>query len=393
LLDYSFTQNIMNYLSIIKKSAAYFFIIFIICIIPCSCYSQNAVKKKIINTKKEISDGLRKGNIIYFLCEYVLSEPGTTVIPMYMYSPGNIHFDKVFLYAFDISIEKLSFLTELKPVSSHDGRGMIKNAKWDYKDTKIYVTYFTGWDKAAKKYIEDVFSFDLKTNAVNELKDADKEKTLTAIFSKSTSTDIIPMTRIMYYTGYLPHDVWQLPLPTDYSTMNNTEKERVIVEQLGDSYFRDAVFRSIIKTATGKEAERIILSMQEWNANIPKFKQMTYLPYMEEWTARLSITAGLNSKDSQNSIIPANSADFLEAAYTDNIQRLKELLKKSDINTADKNGCTALMYAVFGKAQHTMEILIKNGADRNRKTKSGYTAWMFVSSTELRQRYLALTQK
>jgi hypothetical protein len=392
LLDYFFPQNIMKYLSLIKKNTAYFFVIFIICIIPYSCSSQNAVKKKIINTKKEISDGLRKGNIIYFLCEYVLSEPGTTVIPMYMYSPGNIYYDKVFLYAFDISVEKLSLLADLKPVSSHDGRGMIKNAKWGYKDTKIYVTYFTSWDKTAKKYIEGVFSFDLKTDAVNELNDADKEKILTAIFS-NTTTDIIPMTRIMYYAGYLPHDVWQLPLPTDYSTMNNMEKERVIVEQLGDSYFRDAVFQSIIRTTTGKEADRIILSMLEWNAKLSKYKQMTYLPYMEEWTARFSITAELNSKDSQNSVIPANSADFLKAAYTDNIQRLKELLKKADINTADKNGCTALMYAVFGKAQHTMDILISSGADRDRKTKSGYTAWMFVSGTELRQRYLALTQK
>ncbi len=391
--DHFSLRNKMRYLWFIKKSAGYFFILLItgIVIIPCS--SQSAMKKKIINTRKEISDGWRKGNVIYFLCDYVLSESGTTIIPMYMYAPGNIYYDRVFLYAFDISMERLTRLADLKPTSSHGGRGTVKNARWAEKETKIYMTYFSGWDTAAKKYIDDVFSFNLTTNTVTELNGDDEEKILSTAFSGGKTANVISMTEVMYYAGCMPNEDWQLPSPLDYSTMSNCEKEKVIVRQLGDRNFRDAVFRTISGSLTGKDADRIILSMREWNGKLPKHKQMIYSPHMDEWSAKLSITAGLNDKDSQTGIIPANNADFLKAAYKDDIQSLKELLKSRDINTMDKNGCTALIYAIFGNAPHTMEILIRNGADTKRESKSKYTAWMFVSSTELRERYLGLTQK
>jgi len=386
-------RNKKQYLSFIKKSTRYFFILLIISVVFIPCSSQTTMKNKIINTRKEISGGLRKGNIIYFLCDYTLSESGTTIIPMYMHVAGNIYYDKVFLYAFDIPMERLTRLADLKPTSSYKGRGSVKNARWANKDTKIYVTYHTGWDTGAKKYINDVFSFDIKTNSVNELKDDDKEKILTVVFPKGKTNNLISMTEVMYYAGYMPNEVWHLPSPVEYSTMNSREKERVIVEQLGDMAFREAVFRTISGSITGKEADRIILSMRDWNEKLPKHKQMIYTSQMEEWSAKLSIAAGLNNKDSQNSVIPANSKAFLEAAYTDNVQNLNKLLKSMDINTADKNGCTELMYAIFGKAPHTMEILIRNKADTKRESKSGYTAWMFVSSTDLRQQYIRLTQK
>ena len=360
-------------------------------LIPCS--SQSTMKKRIINTRKEISAGLQKGDIVYFLCDYVLSESGTTIIPMYMYVPGNIYYDKVFLYAFDIPMEKLIRLAELKPTSSNKSRGSVKNARWAYKDTKIYVTYHTGWDTGAKKYIDDVFSFDIKTKSVNELKDNDKEKIFTAVFPERKTNNLISMTEVMYYAGYMPNEAWQLPSPVEYSIMNSREKERVIVEQVGDRAFRDAVFRTISGSITGREVDRMILSMREWNEKMPNHKQMIYKPHMEEWSAKLSIAAGLNSRDSQYSVIPPVNAGFFEAVLTDNVQILKELLKSTEINTSDKNGCTALMYAIFGKAPHTMEILIRNGADTKRESQSGYTAWMFVSNTELRQLYLRLTQK
>jgi len=351
------------------------------------------MKKKIINTNWEISDGLRMGDSIYFLCGYMLFESGTTIMPMYMYSAGNIYYDQVFLYAFDIPMEKLTRLANLKSTSSQKGRGTVKNARWADTDTKIYVTYYSGWDKTAMKYIADVFCFDLKRNAVTELKNNDKEKISSTAFSGRKKMNVVSMTEVMYYTGCVPYDAWQLPSPADHSRMNDREKERVIVEQLGDRDFRDAVFRTISKSITGNEADRIILSMREWNEKLPKYKQMIYTPHMEEWSAKFSISAGLNNGNTRNSIIPADNADFLKAAYTDNLQRLKELVKSTDINSADKNGCTALMYAIFGKASHTMEILIRNGADIKRESKSGYTAWMFVSGSKLRQRYLGLTEK
>ncbi len=385
--------NGIKYKSFIKRRAGQLLILIIISTVFVSCSSQSAMKKKIINTNKEISDGLRKGNIIYFLCDYVLSESGTTIIPMYMYSAGDIYYDKVFLYAFDITTDRLIRLAELKPVSSSNGRGSVKNARWADENTKIYVTYHTGWDKTARKYSDDVFCFDFKLNVVTELKNDDKEKLLCSVFPGRKTTNVISMTKVMFYAGCMPYEAWQLPSPADNSTMNNSEKERAIVEQLGDRYFQDAVFRTMSKSITGKEADRIILLMREWNEKLPKHRQMIYTPHMEEWSAKFSIAAGLNNGNAPNSVIHADNAEFLKAAYTDNLQRLKDLLKTTDINAADKNSCTALMYAIFGKAPHTMEILIRNGADIKRQSKSGYTAWMFVSGSELRQRYLGLTEK
>jgi len=49
------------------------------------------------------------------------------------------------------------------------------------------------------------------------------------------------------------------------------------------------------------------------------------------------------------------------AAYTDNVEIASLLLaKKCNINARDNHGCTPLMYAVFGNAVHTMELLLKN---------------------------------
>ncbi len=391
--EYYFLKNKARFLSFIKKITVYSFGIIIISLVFNSCFSQDALGEKVVNTRKEISGGLQKGNTIYFLCDYVLSKPGTTIIPMYMYVPGTIYYDQVFLYAFDISMERLTRIAGLKPTSSYAGRGSVRNAKWAYADSKIYVTYSTGWNKVTKEYIKDIFSLDIKTHTVNELKDDDKEKVLNTRFSSGKTKGVIPMTQVMYHAGCVPDEEWQLPSPLDYSKMNRRELEKVIIEQVGDIAFKDAVFRSISGSISKKDVNRIILSMRKWSEKLPNYKQMMSIPYMEKWSVRLSMTARLNNKDAQDRDASANSADLLEAAYTDNVTRLTELLKNTDINTADENGCTALMYAIFGKAPHTMEILIRNGADLKREAKSGYNAWMFVANTGLRRRYLAFTQK
>jgi hypothetical protein len=51
------------------------------------------------------------------------------------------------------------------------------------------------------------------------------------------------------------------------------------------------------------------------------------------------------------------------------------------------------MYAIFGLAPDAMEYLLKRGADAKVSSASGWTAWMFVSHTDLRGGYLGLAGK
>lgn len=354
-----------------------------------SCSSRNALRKKVVNTRKVISSGFRMGNTIYFLCEYVLSKSGSTVIPMYIYTPGTIYLDKVFLYSINIPEEKLTQIADLKPVSSYAGRGKVDYAKWAYADSKLYVSYSTGWDKETKKYIYEIFSFDIKTKAVNELVKNNGKRIMDKYFSSGKSGNAISMSQVMYYAGCISDEEWQLPSPLEYSTKEKENLEKIIIEQVGDLAFKDAVFQIIRKSITKKDADRIIASMKKWNEDLPGDKQMIYKPHMEKWSARLSMAARMNAPNDGPS---ADSLDFLEAAFRDDAAKLGEMLKTIDINTADENKCTALMYSIFGKAPHTMEILIKNGADLRRESGSGYIAWMFVSNTGLRQRYIKLTK-
>ncbi|MBN2039211.1 MAG: ankyrin repeat domain-containing protein [Spirochaetes bacterium] len=358
-----------------------------------SCSSRNSIMKKTVNTRKEISTGLQKGKTIYFLCEYILSQPGTTILPMYLHSPGAVYYDKVFLYSFEILKNKLTQIAEMKPTSSYAGRGSVDYAKWADVNSRIYFLYSTGWDKKIKKYIKDIFSYDLKSGKAAEHINSDNVKILNSYFSSKKIKNIIPMTEIMYYTGGIPEDKWQLPSPLEFSTISINDYDRIIIEQIGDRLFKEAVFQIIRQNITEIDAAEIITFMEEWKKELPGDKQMVYAPYMERWSAKLSIAAKINAKKSHRDKQFAGSTELMLAAFTDNTRKLIELLKTTDINSADKNGCTALMYSIFGRAPHCMEFLMNHGADLMQETNSGYNAWMFVSNTSLRRQYLKLKKQ
>ena len=52
--------------------------------------------------------------------------------------------------------------------------------------------------------------------------------------------------------------------------------------------------------------------------------------------------------------------------------------KKADLNLADKNGTTALIYAVQFQNKTVLANLIQNKADKNHKDKEGKTAFEYA---------------
>jgi len=90
-----FFRNKMRYLSFVKKSTILFLIMIIIGVVFISCSSQKYHEKENRKHKEEISDGLRKGNIIYFLCDYCFSNRYNDHT-MYLYSPGDIYYTRYF---------------------------------------------------------------------------------------------------------------------------------------------------------------------------------------------------------------------------------------------------------------------------------------------------------
>ncbi len=82
------------------------------------------------------------------------------------------------------------------------------------------------------------------------------------------------------------------------------------------------------------------------------------------------------------------------AAYFNDTALLGELIRAgAAIDARDAFGRTPLMYAIFGLAPDAMEYLLKRGANAKIPSASGWTAWMFVSHTDLREGYLGFAGK
>lgn len=378
---------------------------------------------KEIITKKELSDGYVSGKVIYFLCEYVLSTPGTVIIPMYAATESKIHFDAVYLYSFDTDGEKLTRIAALKPTSSHAGRGNVKAARWATEGPLVYLTYNTGWDKAAKASVYDVFRFDPVKKTIAEVKVEEKEMLISRYFAKWSKpvpgSPIVSFPKVWYHVGGLPAGVWGLPPPTDYADLSDRKCRDIIVEVRGDMYLRETALRKLTPSLTVASAKKIIAAMNKRHDKLPRYRQMTYAPYREEWSARLIIEArygtakesaslgsALYSKDHRaageflNRQNDVNTRDedgitpLMIAAYADNTEDMEKLLMRgAALDAPDAQGRTPLMYTVFGNAPHALELLLKRGANLKLETRSGWIAWMFVAGTELRQRYLEHAKK
>lgn len=421
-------QGVSNIIELkINYRISLFFLIFIMIFSFTSCSLGNMLKSEVIITKKELSDGIKSGPNIYFLCEYLLSEPGKTIIPMYMYSEGKVFTRSVYLYSFNITEEKLTRITELNLLTANTARGDMQITRWAAGDSLIYMMYHAGWDKTTNSMLWNIFRLNPLTNAVDEIKGEDKNILVKKYFRGEnfipvSKENLVSSSRIWYYTGVLPDELWKLPSPVSYSDLNDKQYIRIIVDRLGDRYFCEEIFRHLKAVMSAEKLSGIIQKMEMKFNGFSGYEKMQYRPYMEEWSSRIYIESKFMKKTEEEEI-----AGFEESVFRKDIKKSKELLSKNpeinkpdaygltplmiasyvnnseiaddlikrgaDINAQDKNGCTPLMYAVFGRAHRTMELLIKRGADKKKESLSGWISWMFVSDTRLRQRFLELTGK
>ena len=76
----------------------------------------------------------------------------------------------------------------------------------------------------------------------------------------------------------------------------------------------------------------------------------------------------------------SNMGTPLMAAIVKGNNEIAQLLieKKADLNLADKNGITALIYAVQFQNKTVLVNLIQNKADKNHKDKEGKTAFEYA---------------
>ena len=387
----------------------------------CGCFTM--FKNKDILTKKELSSGYRQGTAIYFLCEYSLFEKGTTIIPLYAWSPGTVYFHAIYLYEFDITSGRLTQISELKSLPSEKSRGSIRDTRWARDGSVVYLVYHSGRDGMTSPMKRHVYRITVKDSLVEEVSGEKGEAVMKHFFSGNaglpgSNGDVLKPSRVWYYAGCLQTVSWRLPMPTEFSDMSDRESRRIIIEERGDRYLREAVFSGMMKTLDEKAVQNMTHDMEKWMEKLPRHKKMIYGPYREEWKTRLSLQARYGIRSAPQNLEEAlflrdgaaaeaflrqdpavNRPDgdgrtaMMIAAYVDDSAIVKDLLRRgADINARDNNGCTPLMYAIFGGAGRTMELLLQHGAETKLETRSGWTAWMFVSSTELRERYLAIVQ-
>ena len=73
--------------------------------------------------------------------------------------------------------------------------------------------------------------------------------------------------------------------------------------------------------------------------------------------------------------------ELFKAIKENNIEAVKLLLERgADINTKDKDGRTALMYAASAGCTETVKLLLDHGADINAKTKYGYRTALMLAA-------------
>lgn len=342
------------------------------------------------------------------MCEYVLSKPSKEIIPMYMYSPGDIYVHQLLLYKYSITDESLVKISALELPQIPD----IASTQWLKVGTVLYAMFPYGWD--GKQRIHEIVSFSIGDSTFQKI--SDNEKEIISNKFHNTKNDVLSTTQVLYYVDCIPLSQWGVPSPLTYCSPSKKELIQTFIEGLGDSYFKEEAFNTLAAECSSKELMNIAVAIEKKYSELESYQQMEYASYRDRWQTRFWLEAqygksnnngnlpiaiytknNSEAKNFINQLLDCNFRDaagttlLMIAAYTDNVEIASLLLAKNcHINARDNHGCTPLMYAVFGNAVHTMELLLKNNADVMIESSSKYIAWMYINNTGLRQRYLSL---
>ncbi|MCX8125233.1 MAG: ankyrin repeat domain-containing protein, partial [Spirochaetes bacterium] len=380
--------------------------------VMCGC---GGMKYKIVNTGREVSTGYQSGNTVYFLCHYVLSQPGKTIIPMYMYSPGEVYVQQLLFYEYTIPNESLVKISELDFPHGPDVSPDLASAQWLYQGNVLYVMFPAGWNGKDRDY--QIYKFNVNDNTFLDITDNEKLTIVQKLQQdKKSKTNVLTTSQVLYYVDCLPLKAWDVPSPLMYCSLSKNQLIQTFIEGSGDSYFKEEAFGKLKALCSSKELMAIATDIEKHYHSLDSYQKMQYAPYKDRWVTRLyleycygaqstcndgKLGKAIYSKNNDNAkqlIAQTTDINFKDkngttalmiAAYADNAEIVSLLLSRNcDINAQDNLGCSALMYAVFANAVHTMELLLKYNANVTVESSSHYTAWMYINNAGMRQRYL-----
>src|SRR5205809_2227250 len=88
-------------------------------------------------------------------------------------------------------------------------------------------------------------------------------------------------------------------------------------------------------------------------------------------------------------LFAAGSADLLTASRSGDYAQVRKLIESgADVNSADKDGTTALMHSVIESDVRMMKLLIDKGANVNMKNSQDSTALMYAATNLAKTRLL-----
>lgn len=358
-------------------------------IFSCSPFS----KKETVHTKLSLSNGLRIKGKIYFIASYLLYKPSKTVIPMYMATPRKIFYKNIFLYSIDEGTCVLRQVSKIVPVCDTQRESDVKNSWFVFDAPVIIFSFQSAFQKETQKLYQEIFMFNITNGSLQAIQGKQYRFYLKKYFtfnkySPSDNPNIISFSHIKTLIANKSLTMWNLPSPLVYDQNTPPIQVQMLIKGKGDRFYRDAVLQKTGREFSLAEIKGIMESMKKYKNQIPS--SSLYHSYYEEWSIKIKMTY-IQKSGKMNQ---ASKIKLLAAAYFNDTKMVLSLLnKKYNINQADELGRTALMYSVFGNAPDTMKILMRRGADLKKETQSGWTVWMFVSTTPLRQLFLDLKEE